>query len=407
MAEQPAPSRVPAQRSAIAAIAVLLLAINLRPAASSIGPIMAEIQDGLRMSSAAAGVLGALPGFGFAVFGAMAAALAVRLGLNSAIAVGALAAAVGLLARAVVGDVVAFISLTLLAFAGIAVGNVLVPAFIKRHFPNRLPLMTSVYSTGLALGATIPAALAVPLAGTLPSQWRGSLAVWGATAALALVPWAVLAVLERRRRILPQRARTSSLWGIARSRKACALALFFGVQSSQAYIQFAWIAQVYRDSGLAPTMAGVLGATIAAFGIPTGFLMPWMVGRYSNLRVLVVAIGMLLSIGYLGLWLMPMTLPWLWAVCLGMSGAAFPLAIALITIHTRDPRITTRVSGFTQSMGYLMAAAGPFLVGWLYDLAGGWELPLGLLVLSGLVMTGSGLIAAGPGYVDDELPELR
>lgn len=405
MADTPARPAVPARRAALAAIAVLLLALNLRPAASSIGPVLAEIQDGLDMSAAAAGVLGALPGFGFAVFGAMAVTLAIRIGLNSAIAVGAFAAAVGLVARAVVGDVAVFIGLSLLAFAGVAVGNVLIPAFIKRHFPNRLPLMTSVYSTGLALGASIPAALAIPLAGTLPGQWRGSIGLWGVTAALACIPWVVLALVEQRRRLPGQRAVTGSMWGMLRSRKACALAVFFGVQSSQAYIQFAWIAQIYRDSGLAPSMAGVLGATIAAFGIPTGFLMPWMVGRYSDLRVLVVLLGALLSAGYLGLWLAPTTLPWLWAVFLGMAGAAFPLAIALITIHTRDPRVTTRVSGFTQSMGYLMAAVGPFLVGWLFDLAGNWDLPLGLLVLVGLLMAGSGLIAAGPGYVDDELPQ--
>lgn len=407
MAETVTRRGMPARRAAIAAAAVALLAINLRPAASSIGPILSEIQEGLGMGSAAAGLLGALPGVGFAVFGALAVSLSIRIGLNSAIAVGVLATAVGLLARAVVGDVAVFIVLTLVAFGGIAVGNVLVPAFIKRHFPNRLSLMTSVYSTGLALGATIPAALAVPLARTLPGQWRGSLGLWGVTAALAFVPWGVLAVLERRRRLRSQRALTSSMWGMVRSRKACALAVFFGVQSAQAYIQFAWIAQIYRDSGLAPTMAGLLGATIAAFGIPTGFLMPWLVGRYADLRVLVLSLGVLLAAGYLGLLLAPATLPWLWAVCLGMAGAAFPLAIALITIHTRDPRITTRVSGFTQSTGYLMAAVGPFVVGWLFDLTTSWQVPLVLLALSGVLLVGAGLIAAGPGYVDDELPELR
>lgn len=391
-------------RSLLGGVAVVLLAVNLRPGASSIGPVLAELQEGLAMPPAVTGLLTALPALAFAVFGALAISLALRSGLNAAILVGAVAAAVGLLLRVAVDHVGLFMLLTLLAFAGMAIGNVLVPAFIKRHFPRRLAGMTAAYTTGLAIGASVPAALSAPLAQELPGGWRGSLGLWGLTAALAVVPWTVLAVLEHRRRVRSQRAITWSMFAVARSRKALALTLFFGSQSTQAYVQFGWIAQIYRDGGLEAPTAGLMASVIAAFGIPTGLLMPWAVSRFVDLRPLVVALGLLLASGYAGVLLAPTTTPWAWAMCLGASGAAFPLAIALITIRTRDPRVTTRVSAFAQSGGYLLAASGPFVVGALLGLSGGWTVPLLILIASSAVMIGAGLVAAAPGYVDDEIP---
>jgi MFS transporter, CP family, cyanate transporter len=391
-------------RSLLGGVAVVLLAVNLRPGASSIGPVLAELQEGLAMPPAVTGLLTALPALAFAVFGALAISLALRSGLNAAILVGAVAAAVGLLLRVVVDHVAVFMLLTLLAFAGMAIGNVLVPAFIKRHFPRRLAGMTAAYTTGLAIGASVPAALSAPLAQELPGGWRASLGLWGLTAALAVVPWTVLAVLEHRRRVRSQRAITWSMFAVARSRTALALTLFFGSQSTQAYVQFGWIAQIYRDGGLEAPTAGLMASVIAAFGIPTGLLMPWAVSRFRDLRPLVVALGVLLAAGYAGVLLAPTTAPWAWAMCLGASGAAFPLAIALVTIRTRDPRVTTRVSAFTQSGGYLLAASGPFVVGALLGLSGGWTVPLLVLIASSGVMIGAGVVAAAPGYVDDEIP---
>lgn len=396
-------ARRAAVRRLVLAGAVLLLALNLRPGASSVGPLVAEIRDDLGMSATVMGLLGALPALGFAVFGALAVRMAIRLGLGPAIAAGAVAAAVGLLGRVVVGGPAPFLALSLLAFGGMAVGNVLLPVFVKRHFPRRVPALTAMYSVGLAVGATVPPAVAAPLAAALPGGWRTSLALWGGTALVAALPWVVLSARERRRRLPSQRPVTERGRGVARSRKAVALAVFFGVQSTQAYVQFAWVAQIYRDGGLDPATAGLMGSLIAGFGIPAGLSMAWLVHRFADLRVLVVALGMLLTAGYTGLLLAPATLPWLWACLLGASGAAFPLAIALITIRTRHPRVTARVSAFTQSTGYLIAAGGPLAVGALVQATGGWTVPLVGLALSGLLLTGAGLVAAAPGLVDDEL----
>ncbi|WP_347348232.1 MFS transporter [Nigerium sp.] len=401
-----APRRPAFAYAAIAA--VLLLAINLRPGATSIGPVLAELRESLGMSGVAAGVLTALPGICFAVFGATAVSLAVRLSLNGAITLGALAIAIGLGARSFVGDQWSFLGLSVLAFAGMALGNVLVPSFIKRHFPLRTPTLSALYATGLALGATAASLAAAPIAQVAPGGWRASVGIWGVGAAATLLLWVPLTVRERRHarasghRVAPG----ASLWGVARSPKAVALGLFFGTQSMQAYVQFGWIAQMLRDGGLGQTSAGLMASIIAACGIPSGLVMAGIVESMRDPRRLGVVFGLSLAVGYLGVLFAP-SLALLWALCLGLSSAAFPTAIALITARSRAPHVTAQVSGFTQSLGYLLAAAGPFAVGALHDLTGGWTVPLLALTASSVVLGAAGWVAAGHGYIDDELPDAR
>lgn len=390
--------------------AIVLLAINLRPGATSLGPVLAEVKADLGMGGALAGLLTSAPGFAFAVFGAMAVVVGLRLGLANALLVAALGAAVGLLGRAFVTSVPLFFALTLVAFAGMAIGNVLVPAYIKAHYPNRLASIMSVYTVALAIGATSASLVSAPLSHVAPGGWRASLGVWGIAALVAAVPWAVLAASERKRRLaeeaVTERA-SGSVFGVIRSRRAVALAVFFGMQSMQAYVQFGWIAQMYRDGGLSATEAGVMASLVAGFGIPAGFVMPAVVAKVRDPRWVVVLLGLLLVAGYLGVWSAPTTAPWLWATFLGLSGFAFPMAMALITARTRDAHVTTQLSGFTQSAGYLFSGAGPLLVGVLFEVTGGWDVPLWFLLGSAAVFVAAGVVAAGPGYVDDDLIARR
>ncbi|MCC3273447.1 MFS transporter [Arthrobacter zhangbolii] len=383
-------------------LAVILVAVNLRPGASSVGPVLAELQAALGLDATAAGVLTALPGLTFAAVGAFAVALSRRTGINGAVVLALGVVAAGLLVRAVVGTAVLFMLLTVLAFAGMAIGNILVPAFIKRHGGRRLPLLNSVYGTSLALGATLPLLFGGVLAGTGPQGWRLSLGIWGAVALLAFIPWVFLMWRAGRDPVATAR-RTRTGAKMRSSRIAVALSIFFGVQSMHAYVQFGWAAQIYRDAGLGQGQAALMAAIIAGLGIPGGLLMPVLVARSPRLRSYIVGLGICMVAGYSGLLLAPDTLPWLWAVCLGVGGFAFPTALALITARSREPQVTARLSGFIQPVGYLLAAMGPFAIGALHDISGSWTLPLALLIASAAVMVGAGIIAAAPGYVDDEL----
>ena len=389
----------------VALMAVLAMSFNLRPVATAVGPVLEEVSADLHLGPEIAGVLTALPGLVFGLIAGVSVALARRLGVTAALVVGLVILGVGLLARSLAGSAAVLILLTVVALSGAAIGNVLLPAFIKRHFVGREARVMSGYAASLGLGAMIAALVSAPVAAHVPGGWRSALGSWGLVALLALVPWLVMLVHERRLHGgAPPRAVAfnAQVW---RSRQAVALAVFFGVQSMQAYVQFGWAAQMFRDAGLTPTAAGSLMALIAAFGVPSGLLMPLVVARVHDLRPIMIGLGVLLSAGYLGILWWPTTVPWLWATCLGLSAFAFPTALALMTARTRNPAVTAKVSGFTQSLGYRLAAAGPFAVGAMLAVTGSWHVPLIVLAACGPILAWTGVIAARHRFIDDDLGE--
>ncbi|MGD8148641.1 MFS transporter [Ornithinimicrobium sp. Y1694] len=386
----------------LAAIAVVLVAVNLRPGASSVGPVLEEVRSGLAMSGATAGVLTALPGFAFGAVGAVAVLLSRRVGMTTGILLGVLAISLGLLLRAGTTSTPLFLLLSLLALAGMAIGNVLVPAWIKRHSRDGGVRLMTVYGTVLILGGALGSATAAPVS-QVAGGWWAALGMWGVVAALALLPWAFLATGERR---AARGGRPTMLRPNARMRHsptAVALTVLFGTQAMNAYVQFGWLPQIYRDAGLSAVYAGGLMALLTSLGVVGGLVMPTVIDRAATLAPHLVAMGTLMVAGYLGLLLWPTTLPWLWAVLLGLGGFSFPTAIALITARTRDPQVTAQLSGFVQPVGYVLAAAGPLAVGMMHAATGGWTAVLVLLMLSGIALVLAGLRVARPVLVDDEL----
>ena len=387
----------------VALIAVVAMSLSLRPVATTIGPVLEEVSADLGLSATVSGVLTALPGLVFGLVAGVAVTLGRKMGPTAALVTGLAVLVAGLLLRTIVSSVPLLMLFSVVALAGAAVGNVLVPAFVKRHFPGREAGVMSAYAAALGVGAMAGALVSAPIAARSDHGWRLALGLWAGIAAIALFPWLVILIHERRRHggSPPKPVRTQGqVW---RSRQAIALAAFFGVQSMQAYVQFGWVPQMFRDAGLPATTAGSLGALIAGFGLPSGLLMPMVVARVRDLRPTMLLLGATLSAGYLGILLAPTTTPWLWAALLGISSAAFPTALALMTARTRVPGVTAKVSGFTQMCGYLLAAAGPFAIGALLRVTGGWTVPLVLLILCGPVLVVTGVLAGRHHVIDDDL----
>ena len=386
----------------VALVAVALASVNLRPAASSVGPVLEEIRTGLGMGGGLAGLLTGLPGLSFALAGALAVGFARKVGLTAGIALGLVAATAGLLLRATTGSAWVFLLLSAVALAGMAVGNVLVPAWIKRYGGRRQVTLATVYGTGLILGGSLGSLLTAPLSSALEGWVRG-LGAWGLMILLALPAWTWLALRERRNPADHQVVGVAPTGRMASSPTAVAMTALFGVQSMHAYIQFGWLPQIYRDGGLSASQAGLMQALVSGVGILGGLAMPTLIARARSLSPYVVGFGVLLASGYLGLLLLPATLPWLWALMLGVAGFAFPLVIAMLPARTRHPQVTAQLSGFVQPVGYLAAAAGPVIVGVLHEVTGGWTLVLALLAATAVPFTWAGLRASRPVYVDDEL----
>ena len=386
---------------AAACVAVVLLSVNLRPGASSVGPVLAEVRDGLGAGNAVAGALTGLPGLCFAVFGALAVAVARRVGTTTGILLGLVAVTAGLLLRAVAGSAGLFLALSTLALAGMAVGNVLGPAWIKQHGARNEVGLATIYGSGLVVGGSLGSLLTAPAAEAL-GGWRPALGIWGVAAALALPVWVWVSVRLARGHG-PVDDETPVGGRLTRSPSAVAMTVLFAVQAMHAYVQFGWLPQIYRDAGLSATYAGALQALLSGITIIGGLAMPTVIARSRSIAPHMVVFGALIVVGYLGLWLAPTTLPWLWAVLLGVAGFAFPTVIALITARTRHSAVTARLSGFVQPVGYLLAGLGPLGVGLLHEATGDWPLVLWLLAATAVPFTWAGLRVSRPVYVDDEL----
>ena len=296
-----------------------------------------------------------------------------------------------------------FLVLSLLALAGMASANVLLPSLVKLHFPDRIGLMTAVYSTALAIGLTSASVLTVPI-GEAYDGWRSGLTVWAVTAGIAVLPWLALIAHDRR----PEEVEGHvGLLDVARTRLGWLMALFFGLQSLQAYAVFGWFAELYRDAGFSATTAGLLLGVITGVSIPLSILIPWLVGRSHDQRLLMCLVMASYPIGYLGLIFAPHAGALAWAIFVGIGLATFPLILTLIGLRARTPRGTAALSGFAQSAGYLIAAIGPFGIGVLHDHTGGWTVPLLVLLALCVPQLLLGLAVSRPAYVEDELDPQR
>jgi CP family cyanate transporter-like MFS transporter len=385
--------------TAFVLVGLVLLSLNLRPAAVSVGPVLAEVRASFGMSAATAGLLTSLPVIAFAVFGALAPAAASRIGIHR-VTLGALLAAIaGLLGRAVTHSETAFLALSLLALGGMAMANVLLPSLVKLHFPDRIGQVTAIYTTALSTGLTAALVLTVPISDAL-GGWRWGLGSWALVAVVAAVPWLGLVAHDRN---LERAPRTVTFVDVARTPLGWAMAVFFGLQSLQAYAVFGWFAQLWRDSGYSATVAGVLAGLVAGTSIPLSLWLPNVLARSSDPRRVMFVVIACYPIGYVGLMIAPYALAPLWALAVGVGTVTFPLILTLIGLRARTPEGTAALSAFTQSTGYLIAVVGPFAIGVLHGATGGWTVPLLVLVVLALPLFLLAAYVARPVAVEEQL----
>jgi CP family cyanate transporter-like MFS transporter len=371
-------------------VALLLAAVNLRLAVTSVGPVLSEIRAGLGMSSTVAGLLTSVPVVCFASVGLLAPRLARRFGAARVIAAGLVVLTAGLALRPYAPAGFSFLVLTFVALSGIAVVNVLLPSVVKEWFPTRVGSVTGLYTVALNIGATVAAATTVPLTSAFGDDWRLGLACWALIAVLALPAWLPLA---RRGDIAAEEVKGDEFVRMSRQPVAWALAVYFGMQSTSAYVIIGWLPQIYRDAGLSAEEAGLLFAATSLLGVPLGLGLSALAGRVRSQSFIALALGLFGIAGYAGLWWDPAAAPWLWAVLLGVVNTAFPLVLTMIALRGSTPARVVRLSAFAQSVGYLLAIPGPILVGALHDWSGGWRAPLALMICLMVPQIIAGMVA--------------
>ncbi|MET0854428.1 MAG: MFS transporter [Microterricola sp.] len=385
----------------LALLGILLVALNLRTAVAALSPIAAEITQDIPLSPIALGVLGMLPPVCFALFGIFSPVFTRRFGLEPVLIAALIAIVVGHTLRGLSVSLPMLLLGSAITFAGLGVGNVLLPPLVKKYFPDRVGLMTTLYATALSVGTFIPPLFAVPVADA--AGWQFSLGMWAIFGMLALLPWVTLMIGHRTRGVeLPEEAQPALLVRVWRSSLGWSLAVVFATSSLNAYAMFAWLPALLVDTaGQTPAEAGAMLSLYAAMGLPAALVIPVLAARLRHIGVLVYIGVAFFIVGYLGLLLVPAELTWLWVALAGCGPLIFPLSLVLINLRTRTHEGSVALSGFIQGVGYTIGALGPLLVGVFHELSSGWSLPLLFLMATAVICAFAGSVVARPHMLED------
>jgi CP family cyanate transporter-like MFS transporter len=352
-------------------VGILLAAFNLRPALAGVSPLLGDIVRDLGLTPTTAGLITTAAVLCLGIGAPAAPSLVRRWGLEWTLLLSLSVLTFGLLMRSAGGVLPLYLGAAVSGCA-IALMNVVMPGLVKQHFPDRVGVLTAGYVTALVVGAAAAAGLTVPAQRLFGGGWQVAAALGAGLSALAALAW------------LPQVGRRSGsqqprrdLSLLLRDRVAWSVTLFMGLQSLTFYITLAWLPTMFRDAGVAPTHAGYLLALSNLAQVVTTLVVPVVAGRARAQSAYVGGAVVLTFAGYAGVLLAPATVSWLWAVLLGLGqGGSIALALLIITLRSPDPATATSLSAGAQSVGYVLAAAGPALVGAFRQLSGGWSVPL-------------------------------
>lgn len=386
---------------ALAAVSIVLLALTLRIAVASLSPLVEIIRLDFDLPAAIIGLIGMAPPVAFAVAGLFTPAIERRVGLERLVLVAAVVAAAMLTLRAFAVDALSLLAATAGVFVAVGVANVLIPAVVKKYFPGRIGLMTTVYSTTMAVATFLPPLVAVPLARAI--GWHASFGVWAGVAIAAVIPWVALAARSRASRAdQVEEARTSVLSRVVRVPQTWALVLSFGVNASVAYTCFAWLPSILIDiADMDATEAGGLLALFSFMGLPVSLVVPVLAARARRIWPFyaVAVVGGLAGVA--GLLIAPGTATALWVVLIGIPPLLFPLLLVLFGVRSRTHETAVALSGTVQSVGYGIAALLPLALGVTHELTGGWTVGLVLLGAMIAVAIPAGVIASRSETIED------
>ncbi|WP_280566794.1 MFS transporter [Chromohalobacter sp. 296-RDG] len=380
------------RRGVLTLVALLLVALNLRPALTSVAPVLGSIGEALALSPSLQGILTTLPVLFLGLAAPLAPRMVRRIGPERSVFAALLVLAVALLVRPYIGTAGLFLG-TAVAGGCIGVIGVLLPGIVKRDFPRRVSIMTGLYTVALNLGASAAAGTTEPLRqllddawqGAAQGPWQGALAFWLLPAVIAALFW-----LPQLKGTKPTRVPARRGARLRHDPLAWQVSLFMGLQSSLAYIVFGWLPTILQDRGLTAVTAGLALSVSILLQVTTAILAPWISSRMRDQRTVLIGVMTLTLTGLLSCLYAPIESIWLWIVVLGLGqGGTFSMALTLLALRAPDATTAASLSAMAQGIGYTLAALGPLLIGVLHDWSGGWNV-VGFLVsaigLTALVM---------------------
>lgn len=365
-------------------VGIIFLAMNLRAPITSVGPVVDLIRDSLGISNTTVGILTTIPLVAFGLLSPFAPRLARRFGMELTLFFVLISLSIGLILRPLGGMSTLYIG-TLLIGAGIAIANVLMPAFVKMKFPHNIGVMTGIYAISMNLTAALAAGLSVPLATGTSFSWKASIGVWAFMGIIALLFW--IPQLRHREKHETPKSTAEKKPSLLRSKLAWQITIFMGLQSLLFYSFAAWLPAILQERGMTADKAGWMLSFVQFAQLPITFMMPIIASKMKNQIALVWLTFITLILGILSIMSGQMILVLPAAILFGIAtGTAFSLAMMFFTLRTNDVFEAASLSAMAQSIGYLLAATGPVIFGLLYDLTGGWTWSLFLLIIASIVL---------------------
>ncbi len=375
-------------------VAVVLIGLNLRAGITGAAALLHDLQQVLGYGPLVAAVVPSIPTLSFAVAGAATSWLTRRLGLEKAILLSLVLLAAGLLVRGIPSTGM-LLAGTVLGMSGLAVCNVAMPSFIRVYFADRTSLMTALYTVTMTTGATVTAVLIVPVARELgsPSAGLGAIGLLALSACLGFLP---IALHAHRNAPAAEAGRIRAL-PLLRTRAGILITLGFTVQALLAYSVLSWFPYMLATMGLTAAEGGLMFGLMQLVAVPAGMVLIAIGSRPRMLRPAFYLATVSMALGILSMLVLPLDWTPLTAVLLGFGLGIFPLVMVMISRSGRTTAETTALSTVAQSVGYLLATAGPFAMGLLHSSTGSWTLPLALLLAVALAQVAVGhLLTARP-----------
>lgn len=387
-------------------IGIIFIAANLRAPLTSVGPLVKFIRDNLHISNTLAGMITTLPLFAFALFSPIAPRLGRKFGVELVLLLSVIFLTVGIILRSLSGVAGLFIGTAIIGLA-ISVANVLIPSLIKRDFLEKIGVMTGVYSISMNTFGAIASGISVPIATRLGLKWSGALGIWGILSFISIILW-LPQVKRNDERVSEGYKTVSSNVNLWKSSLAWQVSLFMGLQSLVFYSMVAWMPEILMQKGMSSNRAGWMLSLMQLALIPFTFIVSVLAGRRSNQRSLVISGCLFILIGILGLLYGSSQFVFLWIIILGIGGGfAFSLSMMFFSLRTENSNEAAQLSGMAQSFGYLLAAFGPILFGFLHDVTNGWKVPLQALIGITALLFIFGLGASRNRYVGSSLKVVR
>ena len=365
-------------KSFLILLGILFISFNLRAPITAVGSIVEMIQSEFSLSNAAAGFITTLPLIAFAVVSPFVSSISGKIGHAKTMMIGLLFILAGEFIRSYTNAFGLFAGTAVIGI-GIAIGNVIIPGIIKLHFSEKVGFVTSIYTSGMCIFAAIGAGVSVPLAKGMNLGWKNTLCVWALLTVITILIWSP----QTKEKFIRVQNKSASKGGsVWKSPLAWWVTLFMGTQSLLFYSLVAWLPTIVTSKGLSISFAGSMALLFQLMAIPATLVIPTLCDKFKDQRPLIYIVCAIYAIG-MTLFLTGSSAAVITCAVVLMSlgmGGSISLSIAFISLRSPNSQKAADLSGMSQSAGYLFAAVGPILTGFIYDIKSSWSIPVTIFI---------------------------